>query len=202
MNNKIKFKICLIGDLNVGKSNLNFRIFNGSFKEERGRSVSSGGFWDITIQIDKVFVTLQIWDPSGYEKFGSMTPTYYRGAEGIVLVYSVDDLESFQHVKKWFEESKQYSQENAVIYLIGNKCDAEDNQRVVSFEEGKALADSLGISFIETSAKNNINITEVFTSLSFDIMMNKNIIFLDSKPKQENAVQNKTENNQSLCLLL
>ena len=99
-----------------------------------------------------------------------MNSLFIKLEEGILLVYSINNLQSFQHIRKWFDESKKYTPENIPTILVGNKCDLE-NERVVSFEEGKTLADSLGISFFETSAKKDINVTQLLASIAFQILM-------------------------------
>ena len=194
MNDKNKFKVFLLGDWTVGKTNLLFRISPEIF-EEREHTKMADRWPTKTFQIDRKFVTLEIWDTYGQEKFGSVVSMYYKSAQGILLVYSIDNSQSFQHVRKWFEDRKKYTSENIPIILVGNKCDLE-NERVIPFEEGKALADSLGISFMETSAKNDINVTEVFTSLASEIMMKHSEIFFKSDTKNEIEVK------ENSCLLL
>ncbi|KAK3943831.1 ATP synthase regulation protein NCA2-domain-containing protein [Diplogelasinospora grovesii] len=121
-----------------------------------------------TIELDGKRVKLQIWDTAGQERFRTITTAYYRGAMGILLVYDVTDERSFNNIRTWFANVEQHATEGVNKILIGNKCDWEE-KRAVSTEQGQALADELGIPFLEVSAKSNINIDKAFYSLAADI---------------------------------
>ena len=107
-----------------------------------------------------LFLIIQ-WDTAGQERFRTITTSYYKGAQGIVIVYDVSDANSFEHVKSWMNDIERFAKEGVFKILVGNKCDLIE-QRQVSKEMGKQLADSYGIPFIETSAKNNENIEKLF----------------------------------------
>lgn len=113
-------------------------------------------------------IKMQIWDTAGQEKFRTITSSYYRGAHGIIIVYDVTDRDSFVNVNNWLQEIQRYASESVNRLLIGNKCDLEE-KRIVSFEEGKQLADSLGIVFIETSAKTSQNVEQSFLRMASEI---------------------------------
>ncbi|KAF2473272.1 NCA2-domain-containing protein [Lindgomyces ingoldianus] len=121
-----------------------------------------------TIELDGKRVKLQIWDTAGQERFRTITTAYYRGAMGILLVYDVTDERSFNNIRTWFSNVEQHATEGVNKILIGNKCDWEE-KRAVSTERGQALADELGIPFLEVSAKSNINVDKAFYSLAADI---------------------------------
>ncbi|KAI0019528.1 NCA2-domain-containing protein [Xylariomycetidae sp. FL0641] len=121
-----------------------------------------------TIELDGKRVKLQIWDTAGQERFRTITTAYYRGAMGILLVYDVTDQRSFENIRTWFANVEQHATEGVNKILIGNKCDWEE-KRVVSTEQGEALAKELGIPFLEVSAKSNINIDKAFYNLAADI---------------------------------
>ncbi|KAF8451339.1 ATP synthase regulation protein NCA2-domain-containing protein [Terfezia claveryi] len=121
-----------------------------------------------TIELDGKRVKLQIWDTAGQERFRTITTAYYRGAMGILLVYDVTDERSFNNIRTWFSNVEQHATEGVNKILIGNKCDWEE-KRAVSTERGQALADELGIPFLEVSAKSNINVEKAFYSLAQDI---------------------------------
>ncbi|KAF1837292.1 NCA2-domain-containing protein [Decorospora gaudefroyi] len=121
-----------------------------------------------TIELDGKRVKLQIWDTAGQERFRTITTAYYRGAMGILLVYDVTDERSFNNIRTWFSNVEQHATEGVNKILIGNKCDWEE-KRAVSTEQGQALADELGIPFLEVSAKSNINVDQAFYSLAGDI---------------------------------
>ncbi|KAF2872012.1 ATP synthase regulation protein NCA2-domain-containing protein [Massariosphaeria phaeospora] len=121
-----------------------------------------------TIELDGKRVKLQIWDTAGQERFRTITTAYYRGAMGILLVYDVTDERSFNNIRTWFSNVEQHATEGVNKILIGNKCDWEE-KRAISTERGQALADELGIPFLEVSAKSNINVDTAFYSLAADI---------------------------------
>merc|ERR1711860_59008 len=111
---------------------------------------------------------LQIWDTAGQERFRTITSSYYRGAQGIIVVYDVTDKESFNNVKYWVQEIEKYAANGVNKVLVGNKCDLS-SKKVVSYDEAKELADSLNIEFLETSAKNAHNVEQTFQSMVHEI---------------------------------
>ena len=113
------------------------------------------------IEIDNKRIKLQVWDTAGEERFRTITTSYYKGAQAIVVVYDITDKESFEHVKNWMADVDKFAKEGVLRILVGNKCDLE-HQRVVSKENGKDLADKYGIQFMETSAKETINVDLLF----------------------------------------
>lgn len=121
-----------------------------------------------TIDLDGKTIKLQIWDTAGQERFRTITSSYYRGAHGIIVVYDVTDNESFNNVKQWLHEIDRYAAENVNKLLVGNKSDLT-GKRVVSTEQGKEFADSLGIEFLETSAKTSSNVEQAFLTMASQI---------------------------------
>jgi len=120
-----------------------------------------------TVPIDNSVVKLQIWDTAGQERFRTITTSYFRGAQGILLVYDVQDRGSFENISNWVGQIEQHADINVTKVLIGNKCDAANIQ--VTEAEGQALADQYGIKFFLTSAKNNIRVTEAFEAVARDV---------------------------------
>ncbi|XP_013789783.1 LOW QUALITY PROTEIN: ras-related protein Rab-3-like [Limulus polyphemus] len=178
------FKILIIGNSSVGKTSFLFRYADDSFTSA---FVSTVG---IDFKVKTVFrqdkrVKLQIWDTAGQERYRTITTAYYRGAMGFILMYDVTNEESYNSVQDWVTQIKTYSWDNAQVILVGNKCDMED-ERVVSTERGKQLADQLGLEFFETSAKENINVKVVFEHL-VDIICEKMSESLDSDPNLVSA---------------
>ena len=108
------------------------------------------------------------WDTAGQERFRTITSSYYRGAHGIIVVFDVTDLESFNNVKQWLHEIDRYASENVNKLLVGNKCDLT-SKRAVTTEQAKEFADSLGIEYLETSAKNATNVERAFTTMAAQI---------------------------------
>uniref|UniRef100_A0AC35U807 Ras-related protein Rab-3 n=1 Tax=Rhabditophanes sp. KR3021 TaxID=114890 RepID=A0AC35U807_9BILA len=175
------FKLLIIGNSSVGKTSFLFRYCDDSFTSA---FVSTVG---IDFKVKTVFrgdkrVKLQIWDTAGQERYRTITTAYYRGAMGFILMYDITNEESFNSVQDWCTQIKTYSWENAQVVLVGNKCDMDD-ERVVSYERGRQLADQLGLEFFETSAKENINVKAVFEKL-VEIICNKMAESLDKDQAQ------------------
>ena len=116
-------------------------------------------------------IRIQIWDTAGQEAFRSITRTYYKNSTCAFIVYDITDKKSFDNVITWLNEVKDMCYKDILICVIGNKCDLE-GKRVISFEDGKSLADQNNLLFYETSAKNGINIQECFNE-SATILVDK-----------------------------
>jgi Ras-related protein Rab-1A len=108
------------------------------------------------------------WDTAGQERFRTITSAYYRGADGIIMVYDVSNQESFDHVNDWLGEVNRYASEGTCKLLVGNKSDKPD--KVVSTEKAKAYAATLGIPFLETSAKNATNVEDAFLTMTAELI--------------------------------
>jgi Ras-related protein Rab-1A len=154
------FKILIIGDSNVGKTSVLLRYVDDAFNPEFQTTIGVD-FKISTLEVSGKIVKLQLWDTAGQDRFRNIVASYYRGANGVFLMYDVTNSESFQSVSKWSEESQQYLQSNVPKLLVGNKSDLT-SQREVSTEEGKALSQRLKTDFIETSAKTSANVKEAF----------------------------------------
>jgi len=160
-------KLLLIGDSGVGKSCLLLRFSDDSFTPSFITTIGID-FKIRTIELEGKRIKLQIWDTAGQERFRTITTAYYRGAMGILLVYDVTDEKSFNNIRNWIRNIEQHATESVNKILIGNKCDMVE-KKVVDSARGKALADEYGIKFLETSAKNSINVEEAFITLAKDI---------------------------------
>lgn len=130
---------------------------------------------------------MQIWDTAGQERFKTITQTYYKGASGIVLAYSCIDKDSFTNIDTWMKQIKGQASDDVSLLLVGTKCDMPN--KAVSFDEGKALADSYGIKFFETSAKNDINVNDALITIAKDIKDK-----IESKEKPNNLGNNNSNN--------
>ena len=111
---------------------------------------------------------LQLWDTAGQERFRSLTSNFFGRADGFVLTYDISNRPSFDHVIGWMRDIKTRAPPDCDIVLCGNKCDL-DNDRVVTYEEGKQLADEYGVQFFETSALTGQNVEKMFTALATTI---------------------------------
>ena len=193
------FKILLLGDSAVGKSCLLLRYCENSFQESHLTTIGLD-FRLKTVNLeDKRKIKVQIWDTAGEDRFRAITRNYYRGANGIILMYDVTDQKSFEHIRDWVEKIKEDAVEEIIIYLVGNKIDLV-NKRIITNEEGKKLAAEYNIKYYETSAKNSIGVEEVFLSLIKEM----DDLFLEKNNKEvENPVnlnvKNKNKNKKNCC---
>mmetsp|Transcript_26376 Transcript_26376/g.81161 ORF Transcript_26376/g.81161 Transcript_26376/m.81161 type:complete len:205 (-) Transcript_26376:311-925(-) len=161
------FKLVLIGDTGVGKSCLLLRFADDAFTESYISTIGVD-FRFRTVKVDGKTVKLQIWDTAGQERFRTITSAYYRGADGIIMVYDVTSQESFDHVADWLTEVNRYASEGTCKLLVGNKSDMDD--KIVNTDTAKEYADSLGIPFLETSAKNATNVEEAFLTMAQELI--------------------------------
>ena len=161
------YKIIIVGDSGVGKSNILGRYINNIFKQDT-KSTVGVEFASKKIKANGVNIKLQIWDTAGQERYRSITSAYYRGSKGCFIVYDISSAQTFESVEKWYEEVLKSGEKDISIILIGNKCDLE-NERKVTVEMGENKARNLNCPFFETSALNNIHIEDVFQSIAENI---------------------------------
>ncbi|CAF1404518.1 unnamed protein product [Adineta steineri] len=159
------FKIMLLGDSGVGKTCLLVRFKDDTFL--CGSFIATVGidFRNKTIVINNKQVKLQIYDTAGQERFRSVAHSYYRDANALLLLYDVASIISFNHVRDWLSEIREYAQSDVIIILIANKVD-KANERVVTREMGEKLAKEYEVSYIETSAKTGLNVEFCFKAVS------------------------------------
>jgi len=162
------FKLVLIGDSGVGKSCLLLRFADDAFTESYISTIGVD-FRFRTVKMDKKTVKLQIWDTAGQERFRTITSAYYRGADGIIMVYDTTSSDSFDHVNDWLKEVNRYASEGTCKLLVGNKCDRTAD-RAVTTERAKEFADDLGVAFLETSAKTAKNVEEAFLTMAGELI--------------------------------
>ena len=158
----------LLGDSGVGKSCIILRYIEDTFSINLMNSIGVD-FKLKNIEIDNKKIKLQIWDTAGQERFRTITTSYYKGAHAIVIVFDITDKESFEHVKIWMQDIDKFAKQGVMRILVGNKCDLE-HQRAVTKEEGNEMALKYGIKYIETSAKDTINIEELFVETTKTLM--------------------------------
>ncbi|KAK4133282.1 ras-domain-containing protein [Trichocladium antarcticum] len=157
------FKVVLIGDSGVGKSNLLSRFTRNEFNLD-SKSTIGVEFATRSIQIDNKTIKAQIWDTAGQERYRAITSAYYRGAVGALLVYDISKSLSFENVTRWLKELRDHADSNIVIMLVGNKTD-QRHLRAVPTEDGKNFASENGLSFIETSALEATNVDLAFQNI-------------------------------------
>lgn len=161
------FKIVLIGDSAVGKSNLLARFARDEFYPN-SKSTIGVEFQTQKLDINGKEVKAQIWDTAGQERFRAVTSAYYRGAVGALLVYDISRRLTFENIGRWLNELQTHSDMNVVTILVGNKSDLKD-AREVSTAEGKSLAEAQGLFFIETSALDSSNVAVAFQTVVKEI---------------------------------
>ena len=161
------YKIIIIGDSGVGKSNILGRYLHNEFKHDT-KSTVGVEFGSKQLKVDGINIKLQIWDTAGEERYRAITSAYYKGSKGCFIVYDITSEISFENVEKWYEEIRKSAEKEISVILVGNKCDLE-NERKVSIEMGQNKAKNLNCPFFETSALNNTNIEAVFQNISENI---------------------------------
>ncbi|XP_010508467.1 PREDICTED: ras-related protein RABA5c [Camelina sativa] len=183
------FKIVIIGDSAVGKSNLLTRYARNEFNPNSKATIGVE-FQTQSMVIDGKEVKAQIWDTAGQERFRAVTSAYYRGAVGALVVYDITRSSTFENVGRWLDELNTHSDTTVAKMLIGNKCDLE-SIRAVSVEEGKSLAESEGLFFMETSALDSTNVKTAFEMVIREIYSNMSRKQLNSDSYKEELSSNR-----------
>ena len=199
-NYNLIFKIVLIGDSNVGKTNILSKYLQNEFNPDSKATVGVE-FGSKTFNINDNVIKAQIWDTAGTEKYRSITNAYYKGAKGAFVVYDISRKSSFNNIDKWLFDLKNNGDENINIILIGNKIDLE-HQREVTTEEGEKKAVLNKASFIETSAKNGDNIEKAFNLMIENVYENfkkenENKENIDSEELNKEKTLNLNSNNEN-----
>ena len=166
-NYELLYKIIIIGDAAVGKSNILTRFTRNEFSENT-KSTVGVELGVKFIKVKGVNTKIQIWDTAGQERYRSITSSYYKGSHGCFIVYDITNESSFNNVEKWYEYVQKEAGKNISIILVGNKCDLE-NERKISKEKGQEKAKNLKCAFFETSALSGVNISQIFEELTNNI---------------------------------
>ena len=189
------FKVLLLGDSDVGKSSLILRYTEETFNSKLVNSIGVD-FKMKKREIDGKVIKVQIWDTAGHERFRSITYSYYRGANAIIIVFDLSDKKSFISITEWLKQIEKHAKENVFKFLVGNKSDLVE-QRKISYDEAKQYADEHELPYIETSAKEGININELFDS-SIKSFLNNNNNFSGEKNIKLNS-QNTNSSEKGIC---
>ena len=191
----ISYKFIIIGSSGVGKTAVLKRLVEDTFTEESQSTI--GVEFDSTIlTIDEKKVKLQIWDTAGQERFRSISKAYYRNAVGVILVFDITERKSFDDLPSWLNDVHALCDPNAVIQLIGNKCDL-GSQRVVTITEAEQFAEHHHMKYIETSAKAGQNIREAFIHVATTIMSKG--LRTSNPPVDKSPINNGQKNEQKCC---
>ena len=190
------FKILTIGESGVGKTCILRRFVENKFLKSHLATIGI----DFRTKVLHVYgkdIKLKIWDTAGQERYHNITSQIYKGADGIILVFDVNEEISFTKIKDWIEQIKSnVSQEEISLILLGNKCDIEE--RAISKEQGQEMANSLNLKYYETSALNGTGINEAFEGLTKEIMKKKKVINSDGRTISLTSTQ-KAKNQKKGC---
>ncbi len=172
-----EIKICLLGDVSVGKTSIASRFCKNSFNENYINTIG-GAYQQQNIVLNNgAKIKLHIWDTSGQDRFRSMTNLYYRDAQVAILTYDVTNEQSLESLNYWLNELNDKTEINDMLLcLAGNKIDVEASKRQVSTSKGKAFAEEHNMIFFETSAKTGAGVKELFQAIAakeYEIMKEK-----------------------------
>ena len=190
-----QIKALFIGDACVGKSSIINRFSDGQFSQNI-LSTCGIDFKVRTIELEGEHLKLQLWDTAGQERFRCITPSFYRSAHCIMLVYDSTSLASFENVKSWMNtislHSTSPSSTEVDVLLVANKCDLQ--QQAVTIQQGQSLADTYNLQFIQVSAKTGTNIQDAIYLLA-----QQGKKYIDRKP---NPINNPNHNNNNPSIIL
>ena len=195
------FKLILIGDSSVGKSNILLKYLKGEF-DKNSKATVGVEFGTKNIMINNKKIKIQIWDTAGQERYRSITSAYYKGAKGALIVYDITRKNTFDNIDKWISDLKLNGDKNICILIVGNKSDLNE-QREVDKELGKKKAEMFKTAFMETSALNGENISKAFEEVIEQIyQLNKNAFEENAKKDIDRGVnlnENKDDNKKKCC---
>ena len=187
----ISFKIIVIGDSGVGKSCLTTQAVRNNFEEFYTATVGFE-FLTFNMRINNNVLKLQIWDTCGQEVYKSLISNFYRNSSLALILYAINNRDSFQHAETWLNDLKNQANPNVKVFLVGNKSDLE-NERVVSKEEGEKFKEEKKLDrFFETSAKTGENARSAL--LEAAKLLYKD--YLKAKQNSADNGQNDDDNNK------
>ena len=167
------FKLVIIGDSGVGKSCILLRFADDTFTENYYSTIGVD-FRFKCVDIGERKCKLQIWDTAGQERFKTVTSAYYRGADGIIIVFDQTDKESFNNIQHWIEDISRYSTDEPAKIIIANKDDMAEEKKIVKNEDINELEKKTGLEVIKTSAKTGENVEYAFKKLAQQLILERN----------------------------
>ena len=190
------FKMILIGDSSVGKSNILLKYLKDQF-DPNSRATVGVEFGTKNITLNNKKIKIQIWDTAGQERYRSITSAYYKGAKGAFIVYDITRKTTFENIDKWIADLKTNGDSNISIVLIGNKSDLEE-KREVTKEEGLKKSQDCKTAFLETSALNGDNVHKAFDELIEQIYQNNSSLLEEEIDVEiDKGVNLNEENNEN-----
>jgi small GTP-binding protein len=167
---KLTFRTVTIGDSSVGKTSIVNKFIRGRFDPAEKNTV--GALYDtFTEQIDGRGVEVQIWDTAGQEQYRSLTPVYFRSAAAAFLIFDLTNRASFDHLDDWVESFRNSSSDRALLFLVGNKCDLDDDRKVTE-DEAREWADRHNCPYNETSARSGSGVAPLFKNAAARLASN------------------------------
>jgi len=187
MKSAKKVQILTLGDGKVGKTSLLKRYNEDAFTSHHLTTIGID-FITKEVKLNNETLTVKIWDTAGQERFRTITHTFYKQAEGVLLVFDVTDRMSYENLHTWVNSIHEHADESIIKYLIANKIDLTEERKVTK-EEGQKMAQQYKMKYFETSAKSNINVTESIESLVKDIY--------ETSPSKEDPAKAKLTANKT-----
>ena len=191
-----KFKVVVVGDSGVGKTNLVKRFINDTFNKDSKATVGVE-FLSKTYLINQEVFKIEIWDTAGQERYKSITAAYYKGAKGAMIVYDVTNQTSFDNVDNWANEIKEKAARNINLMIVGNKTDLTD-KIVVTSEVATEKAKALEIPIMETSALDSTNVKEAFYQLLREMYKSVKDLMKEYEQKQAGTPVEQDSNGVAL----
>lgn len=186
------FKVLILGDMAVGKTCFLVRFCEGKFEQSMMSTIGID-FRNKYLMHEGQKIELELWDTAGQERFRSITKNYFKGTDGIILLYDITNRTTYSNVKTWMMSIKDMLNiKDLAVVICGNKCDCSEEERAVSKEEGEKIANQYKVKFLETSSKSDINIKETFIEL-IDTMNRLNL----GKNKTRMRANSKLERNKN-----
>lgn len=191
-NDQRQFKLVLLGESSVGKSSLVLRFGKDLFHEYQESTIGAA-FLTQKINLGDEVIKFELWDTAGQERYQSLAPMYYRKAQAAIIAFDITDYSTFKKAKDWVLELKMHAPSDIVIALAGNKLDLSAMRRVET-KESQVYAHENGLLFMETSAKTNVNVTEIFKAIAEKLYKDNT----KSLPKQDQRLDESEGVNKNI----
>lgn len=192
--------VVLAGDAGAGKSSFLLRLTRNEFRKDMQTTLGVD-YQSKTMQVDGETTSLQIWDTAGAERFRCVTRSFFRKAQGVLLLYDVTSVDSFLNVREWVDQIQASTNENIPLCIVGNKVDLREHhpaESCVSSSNGEKLAKAYGALFCETSAKEGTNIVEAVLHLAREIKKNSSL----RRPSESEVRLNEMVKKKAGCCAL